>query len=137
MGFERFGIVSFTSQTKAAPFVDYLEKGVLAGTQCKDCGTFYFPPRPDCYQCLSSNVEWHVITGKGKLISYSTLIYAPTGFEPDLPYTIALVEFENKAKVFGRLSKEIKPEEIAIGMELKYSVVKLPNDRVTYEFKKA
>lgn len=136
MGFERFGMVSFTSQTKAAPFVEYLEKGILAGTKCKGCGGFYFPPRPDCHQCLSSNMEWSEITGKGKLISYSTLIYAPTGFEVDLPYTITLVEFENKIKVFGRLSKEIKAEEIVIGMDLKYSIVKLPNDRITYEFKK-
>ena len=81
-------------------------------------------------------MEWSEIIDKGKLISYSTLIYAPTGFEADLPYTIALVEFENKIKVFGRLSKEIKAEEIMIGMDLKYSIVKLPNDRITYEFKK-
>jgi uncharacterized OB-fold protein len=137
MGFERFGVVGFTSQTRAAPFVDYLERGIVVGTKCKGCGTLYFPPRPDCSRCLSSDMEWPEITGKGKLISYSTLIYAPTGFEADLPYTIALVEFENKMKVFGRLSKEIKEEEIAIGMELKYSVIKLPNDRITYEFKKA
>ena len=137
MGFERFGIVAFTSQTKASPFVDYLEKGILAGTKCKGCGTFYFPPRPDCFHCLSANTEWSEITGKGKLVSYSTLIYAPTGFEADLPYTIALVEYANKAKVFGRLSKEIQPEEMSIGMELKHAIVKLPNDRITYEFKKA
>lgn len=137
MGFERFGIVGFTSQTKVSPFVDYLEKGILAGTKCKSCGTLYFPPRSDCSQCLSSQMEWSEITGKGKLISYSTLIYAPTGFEADLPYTIALVEFENKVKVFGRLSKEMKGEEIAIGMELKCGVVKLTNDHIIYEFKKA
>jgi uncharacterized OB-fold protein len=137
MGFERFGTVGFTSQTKAAPFIDYLEKGVLAGTKCKSCGAFYFPPRPDCCQCLSSNMAWSEITGKGKLISCSTLIYAPTGFEADLPYTIALVEFDNHAKVFGRLSKEIKEKDVAIGMELKYAIFKLPNDRITYEFKKA
>jgi uncharacterized OB-fold protein len=137
MGFERFGTVSFAAQTKASPFIDYLDKGILAGTRCKGCGTFYFPPRTDCANCLSSNMDWSEITGKGKLISYSTLIYAPTGFEADLPYTIALVEFENKMKVFGRLSKEIKEDEITIGMELKYNVAKLPNNRVAYEFKKA
>jgi uncharacterized OB-fold protein len=137
MGFERFGIVSFTSQTKAAPFVDFLDKGILMGTQCKKCGVTYFPPRTDCSQCLSADTEWSEVKGKGKLISYSTLIYAPTGFEGDLPYTIALAEFEGGMKVFGRLSKEIKEEEIAIGMELKYHVVKLPNDRMTYEFRKA
>ena len=136
MGFERFGVVSFTSQTKASPFIDFLEKGIVAGTQCKGCGMSYFPPRPDCAHCLSSNMEWKEVSGKGKLISYSKLIYAPTGFEADLPYSIALVEFGNHMKVFGRLSKEIKEEEIAIGMDLKVEVVKLPNDRLTYEFKK-
>jgi uncharacterized OB-fold protein len=137
MGFERFGIVSFTSQTKASPFVDFLDKGKLAGTRCKSCRTPYFPPRTDCSRCLSTDMEWSEITGKGRLISYSTLIYAPTGFEADLPYTIALVEFENKIKVFGRLSKEIKEPEISIGMELRVEVVKLPNDRIIYEFKEA
>jgi uncharacterized OB-fold protein len=136
MGFERFGVVSFTVQTKASPFVDYLDKGKLVGTQCKSCGTQYFPPRPDCAQCLSSTMEWVEVKGKGKLLSYSKLIYAPTGFEGDLPYTIALVKFDNNMKVFGRLSKEIKDEDIQIGMGLAYEVVKLPNDHVSYEFKK-
>ena len=36
------------------------------------------------------------------------------GFEGDLSYAIALQEFENKAKLLGRLGKEIKPEEIAL-----------------------
>jgi hypothetical protein len=31
----------------------------------------------------------------------------------------------------------MKDEEITIGMDLKIEVVKLPNDRVTYQFKKA
>jgi uncharacterized protein len=137
MGFERFGVVSFASQTKAAPFIDFLEKGLLAKTRCKSCGASYFPPRTDCCQCLSSEMEWAEITGQGRLISYSKLIYAPTGFEADLPYTIALVEFPNQVKVFGRLSKELKEQEITIGMKLKYDVVKLPNDRLLYEFKRA
>ncbi len=137
MGFERFGIVSFTSQTKAAPFVDLLDQGKLAGTKCKGCGTYYFPPRSDCSNCFSNDMEWTEVTGQGKLISFSKLIYAPTGFEADLPYTIALAEFDNNMKVFGRLSKEIKDEDAAIGMNLRYDIVKLSDGRITYEFKKA
>jgi len=137
MGFEQFGVVSFTSQAKVSPFIEYLEKGLLAETRCRSCGAFYFPPRADCCRCLSSEMEWTEITGPGRLISFSKLIYAPTGFEADLPYTIALVEFPNQAKVFGRLSKEMKEQEIEIGMKLKYEVVKLPNSRLLYEFKKA
>ncbi|MCK5552202.1 MAG: OB-fold domain-containing protein, partial [Deltaproteobacteria bacterium] len=82
-------------------------------------------------------MEWFEITGPGRLISYSTLIYAPTGFEGDLPYTIALVQFGRDIKLFGRLSKEIKAEEIKVGMRVWVTPVGLANDRVSYEFREA
>jgi len=82
-------------------------------------------------------MEWFEITGTGQLISYSTLIYAPTGFEQDLPYTIGLVQFSKDLKLFGRLSQEIKGEKIKIGMKLKATPIKLPNSRVSYEFREA
>jgi uncharacterized OB-fold protein len=81
-------------------------------------------------------MEWFDIVETGKLISYSTLSYAPTGFEKDLPYTLALVHFGGRIQVFGRLSKSIKPEEIALAMDLRVSPLKLPNDRIAYQFTK-
>jgi uncharacterized OB-fold protein len=137
MGFERFGQVSFTAMSKVDHFVDLLDEGKVAGNHCKKCGEPFFPPRADCSQCLSDEMEWFEITGPGRLISYSTLIYAPTGFEQDLPYTIALVQFGKDLKLFGRLSKEIKAEEIKVGMKLMVTPVGLPHDRVSYEFRGA
>ena len=136
MGFERFGTVSFTAQSRVDKFVDLLDQGKVAGTQCKSCGEKYFPPRADCANCLSSDMEWFGISGPGKLISFSTLIYAPTGFEEDLPYTIALADFDD-IKVFGRMSKDLKEEDMKIGMDLKVVPVKLQGEKVAYEFKKA
>ena len=48
MGFERFGRISFTAQTKVAAFVEYLEKGEVVASRCPTCGARYFPPRADC-----------------------------------------------------------------------------------------
>ncbi|NIS63196.1 MAG: DNA-binding protein [Proteobacteria bacterium] len=137
MGFERFGTVSFTSKSKVDHFVDLLDQGMVSGTRCKECGKSFFPPRADCFNCFSAEMEWFEITGVGDLISYSTLTYAPTGFEQDLPYSIALVQFSNDLKLFGRLSREIKAEEIKIDMKLRITSIKLPNDRVSYEFREA
>ncbi len=137
MGFERFGAVSFATMSKVNHFVDLLEEGKVAGTRCSKCGESFFPPRADCCKCLSDDMEWFEITGPGGLISYSTLIYAPTGFEQDLPYTIALVQFGENVRVFGRLSKEIKTEDIEVGMKLKIATIELPNDRISYEFRRA
>lgn len=136
MGFERFGRVSFTARSKVDHFVELLEEGRVAGTRCKKCGESFFPPRADCFNCLSAEIEWFEITGKGHLISYSTLSYAPSGFEQDLPYIVAVVQFDNNIKLFGRLSKEIRPEEVEIGMALKVTPVELPRDRVSYEFRR-
>ena len=134
MGFERFGTVSFTSKSKVDQFVDLLDQGRVSGTRCRKC---VFPPRADCFNCLSADMEWFEITGTGQLISYSTLIYAPTGFEQDLPYTIGLVQFSKNLKLFGRLSQEIKGEKMKAGMKLRATPIKLPNGRVSYEFREA
>ena len=134
--FKKFGTVSFTSITKINDFVDYLEKGQVVGTKCKDCGLSFFPARADCYQCLSSNMEWFEVTGTGKLITYSKLEYAPVGFGDDLPYAIALLDYGDY-KVFGRLAPDLSEDEISVGMEMTTVVNKLPNGQMNYVFQKA
>lgn len=134
--FSKFGTVSFTSITKVNDFIDYLENGKIAGTRCKSCGLAFFPPRADCHQCLSSDMEWFEVSGTGKLVSYSKLEYAPVGFGDDLPYCIALLDY-GEYKVFARLDKDIQEDEIKIGMEMKTVVNELPNGQLNYVFKKA
>ncbi len=136
MGIEKFGTVSFTAETKAADFVIYLEQGKVMATRCKGCGANHFPPKMDCPNCLSSDAEWFEINGNGKLLTYTTVNYGPTGFEDEAPYTLAIAGFAEDLKVFGRMSKSIEEGDIKIGMDVKVVPVKLANDRVSYEFQK-
>jgi uncharacterized OB-fold protein len=135
MGFENFGVVSFTAETKASDFVSYLEKGKVMATRCRKCGTNYFPPRMDCPKCVGSDIEWFEIKGNGRLVTYTIVNYGPTGFENDAPYTLAIADFDG-VRVFGRLNKDIKESDIKPGMSLKVLPVKLPGDRIGYEFQK-
>jgi uncharacterized protein len=134
--FSRFGTVSFTSITKTNDFVGYLEQGKVMGTRCKGCGLKFFPPRADCYKCLSSDMEWFEVAGKGKLLTFSKLQYGPVGFEGDLPYAIALADF-GEYKVFGRMAGDISADDIQVGMEVKAAPNTLPNGQVNYVFRKA
>lgn len=136
MGFENFGTVSFTAAAKAAAFMTHLEAGKVMATRCRKCGTSYFPPKADCPACLSSDVDWFEIKGKGRLNTYTTVNYGPTGFENDAPYTLALGEFEGGMQVLARLSRDIRPEDIKVGMSLVLSPAKLPGNRIAYEFNK-
>ena len=136
MGFENFGTVSFTTEAKAVDFITYLEAGKVMATRCLECGVSYFPPKMDCPRCLSSDVEWFEIKGNGKLMTYTIVNYGPTGFEADAPYILALGEFDG-IQIFGRLSRDIEEKDIKVGMSLTVSPVKLPDDRIAYEFRRA
>jgi len=134
--FEKFGTVSFTSVTKVNDFIDHLEAGRVMGTRCGDCGQIFFPPRADCCQCLGSNTEWFEVSGPGKLVTYSRLKYAPTGFGDDLPYCIAVLDYGDY-KVFGRIAGNVPEEDICVGMAMKTVVSELPNRQLNYVFRKA
>ena len=134
--FKKFGTVTFTSITKVNDFITTLEEGKIMGTRCKDCGTSFFPPRSDCFKCLDSEMEWFEVTGKGKLLSYSKLEFAPIGFEKDLPYAIAVLDYGD-FKVFGRIASSVPEDEIEVGMEMEAVPNTLPNGQLNYVFQKA
>jgi uncharacterized protein len=133
--FKKFGTVSFTAITKTNDFIDYLEKGKVMGSRCRDCGRIFFPPRADCHQCLPGNMEWFEVGGEGKLVTFSKLEYAPVGFQQDVPYCIALLDYGD-FKVFGRISGDLTEEDIRIGMNMKTVVNRLPNGQLNYVFEK-
>ena len=133
--FKKFGTVSFTAVTKVNDFIDYLEKGQVAGTKCPKCGQAFFPPRADCFKCPGEKTEWFVVEGAGKLEAFSELMYAPIGFGDDLPYTIAVLDFGG-FKLFGRV-EGASFEELETGMEMTASAKQLDNGQLNYVFQKA
>jgi uncharacterized protein len=134
--FCKFGTVSFTGLTRVNDFIDYLEQGKVMGTRCKACGQKYFPPRADCCKSLSSDMEWFEVAGVGTLLSFSTLSYAPVGFGPELPYTIAVLGYGDY-KVFGRIDKSIPVETLSVGMKLKTTACRLTESKISYVFQMA
>lgn len=136
MSFEKFGKMSYISETKVADFVKYLEKGKIMATRCRRCGQLYFPPRTDCPNDLSMDMKWEELSGRCILLTYTTAHFAPTGFQEDLPYTLALAHCEEGVNVYARLTKDVNKNEIHIGMNLRLTPLRLPNGRITYELKK-
>ena len=134
--FSEFGTVSFAAVTQVNDFIGHLKDGKLMGARCVKCGKNYFPPRAHCCDCLTAEMEWFEVTGTGKLVSFSTLQYAPTGFTDEVPYTIALVNY-GAYQVFGRIAGAVPKEDLAVGMTLKAAVSRTSNGQLTYVFEKA
>lgn len=134
--FKKFGTVSFTGITRVNDFIDHLEDGKVTGTRCRDCGLVFFPPRADCHRCLTDNMEWFEVNGKGRLVTYSRLEFAPVGFQDDVPYCIALLDYGD-FKVFGRIDTGLEENELKVGMEMVTAANTLPNGQLNYVFRKA
>ena len=81
-------------------------------------------------------MQWFDVTGTGRLVTYSRLAFAPVGFQDDVPYCIALLDYGD-FKVFGRIAADLPEEELTVGMEMVTAVNTLPNGQLNYIFKKA
>jgi len=71
MGFEKFGTVSFTSETKAAEFFEISRRRENDDHQMPQMCHNPFPPKMDCGVCGASEVDWIEIGGLGNLVAYS------------------------------------------------------------------
>jgi uncharacterized OB-fold protein len=75
------------------PFFDAAREHRLVVLRCCSCGTLRFPARELCNSCLSREVEWVPVCGRGTIFSYSVMhqVYHP-GFANEVPYAVAVVE---------------------------------------------
>jgi uncharacterized OB-fold protein len=116
--FSWFGKVSFVPYSKVSDFAVHLKDGRLMGSVCSDCGFASFPPRADCPECLSGSFEFSERSGRGTIYTYSTIAAAPTGFDDEVPYTVAVVDLEEGGRLLGWIGETIPDDEAAIGMEI-------------------
>ncbi len=98
MGFDQFGIISFTGVTKAEPFIEFLKNNEIRGTACKECGAKFFPRAAIAHVCLSDDMEWFLVSGEGTLVTFTKAMFAPAGFEKDVPYVLGVAEFPEGMK---------------------------------------
>ena len=136
LGFEKFGWVSYASQTRISKFIDYLQEGKTCGTKCKECGCVQFPPRAHCVRCLSNNFEWKELSGDCVLITYTKVDATPSMFKDQAPYLLGLAEFTEGPKVFAGIDKAIPEDQISAGMKLKLNATKLANGNLSYTLAK-
>ena len=96
----------------------------LVGEECPSCKVKLFPPRDVCLECEAPAKELYTFTGTGEVYSYTTIYDAPTGFEHNAPYTVALIKLEEGPLLTAQLT-DIMPDEVEIGMPVEMVTRKL------------
>ena len=98
-------------------FYKFLAQRKLMAGKCTRCGKIHLPPRPLCDNCFSQEFEWIPVSGKGKLLTYTTIHIAPLQFQAMAPYAVGIVQLENGLKIPGMI-EGATPEQLKIGMDL-------------------
>ena len=98
----------------------------LIGTQCKACGTYYFP-KQNVYcknpSCDGEQFEEVKLSRTGKVWSFTNAMYQPPepyiSPEPFVPYTIVAVELaKEKMIVMGQATEGTNVSDLKAGMEM-------------------
>ena len=140
MGFDEFGLISFVPFTKVSDFTEFLKEGKLRGKHCTKCNTTFFPPRAECVKCMApeADMEWVDLTGKGTLLTYTTIHAAPTGFEGKTPYTIGVVDLAEGGRLLAWIEDPPATEDQLnqqIGNEVNIEPKILDDNRLIYVVK--
>ena len=99
-------------------FKDYnkaLKQNRLLGLKCADCGKVTCPPMMVCQECAGTNLQIQELSGKGKVVSFTTSYLNSEGRENELPITIVLVELEEGPWIMGNLD-DVDPKRVNMNL---------------------
>ena len=77
------------------PFWEAAKQEVLALQHCQSCGSYNHPPYPICLNCMSTDLKFEPVSGKGTIYAYTIMYH--TGdqrFAPVVPYASIVVEMD-------------------------------------------
>jgi uncharacterized OB-fold protein len=99
-------------------FWDAAKQGKLALQYDPVAGQYQFWPRAISVATGRQNLEWRIVSGLGRLYSF-TVTHVPTaGFEDRGPYPVGLVELDEGVRIIANLVR-VDPAALAIGLRVK------------------
>jgi uncharacterized OB-fold protein len=103
------------------------QRYALVGEICPHCQGKIFPPRDVCPYCGGEAKQQYAFSGRGEVYSYTVMHDAPTGFEENTPYTVALVKLEEGPMVTAQLT-DLGEQPVAVGMPVEMVTRRIRSD---------
>ena len=99
----------------------------MEAAKCTKCGKVFFPKRLVCDKCKNRQFEQITLPDQGKLVTFTIIRVAPSGFEDQAPYAVGIVEIMDGLR-FTTQVVDIPLEKIKIGMPVKVEFRKVRDD---------
>lgn len=100
------------------PFWEAAKRHELMMQRCRSGDHLFFYPREYCPVCLSEDLEWVTLTGKGRVYSY-TIVHRPANprFESRVPYVYAVIQLDEGPRMISNVV-ECDVEDVRVDMSV-------------------
>lgn len=89
----------------------------LEAARCKGCGKVSYPPRLVCPSCNGMAFESIRLSLRGTVVTSTVIHVAPTDFQMEAPYALAVVETPEGARMMVQIA-DCDPAEVVPGLEV-------------------
>ena len=121
------------------PFWEAAKQEVLALQRCQSCGHFQHPPYATCVNCMSIDLTFEPVQGKGTIYSYTIMYHAgDRRFAAAIPYASIIVELdEAKGALLAGNLLDAPYTEAKVGRRVEVVFEKLNDDITLPQFRLA
>jgi len=82
------------------PFWDAARDHRLTVQRCASCGYYNHPPRPFCDSCLSQQLKFEPVSGRGTVFTFIVMHQRDVpGFEDEAPFVNIIVELAEQPRL--------------------------------------
>ena len=81
-----------------------LKENRLPGVKCKSCGFVTSPPRLACRKCGGHDTQLVELSGKGKIVTFTSVYIPPENRRNQAPYLVVMVELDEGPWIMGNLN---------------------------------
>lgn len=108
--------MNFFNSSPIPSWRQYAKRYKLEGLKCTSCGVIYFPHVFLC-SCGSEKFEPHILSGFGKLISYTNITSSCMEFKHMMNYCIGLIQLDEGPKLTVQIA-DVGVSDLKIGMRM-------------------
>ena len=97
-------------------FIEQAKNGKILARKCTKCNELHLATVYFCKKCGNKDFENSILTGKGKIVTYTIMTVPPEGFEEFAPYAWVVMELndDSRLRISGFLGNIATPEDLPI-----------------------
>jgi len=92
---------------------------MLQGRRCAECGKLSVDEGRPCPFCGSQGGSPIPLSGRGRLLSWTTIRVPPGRYASEAPYAVGLLELEEGLRLTARLAAD--PEQLSAGQAFTFT----------------